>query len=140
MVEYEKFKKSLKRLEEQYQNFLKIKSEDTISVLTKEAVRESVIQRFETCYDTIWKHLKKYLEIELGLPDVPNSPKPIFRLVNENNLHLELEKWFEYGQARIDTSHDYSEEKAKVAIELVNDFIKDAIPLYETISKEKWEH
>lgn len=140
MIEYDKLKKSLKRLEEQYQNYLKVEVDENISSLIKEAVKESVIQRFETCYDTVWKHLKKYLEEELGLPDVTNSPKPVFRLANENNLNLEIEKWFEYGQTRIDTSHDYSEEKANTAIRNVNDFINDSILLYEKITKEKWEH
>ena len=139
MIDFDKLKKSLKRLEEQYQNYLEIINEDKFSSLIQEAVRESVIQRFETCYDMVWKHLKKYLEIELGLPDVPNSPKPIFRIANENNLDLNIEKWFEYSQTRIDTSHDYSQEKANLAIDLVNDFIHDTIQVYEILSKEKWK-
>lgn len=139
MIEYDKLKKSLKRLEEQYQNYLKVDSDENLSALVKEAVKESVIQRFETCYDTLWKHLKKYLEGEIGLPNVPNGPKPIFRLANENNLIVSIEKWFEYGQARIDTSHDYSEEKANIAMEKVYFFIEDTIALYEQITKEKWK-
>lgn len=138
MIEYDKLQKSLKRLEEQYQNYLKIDEKKYFSNLDKEAIKESVIQRFETCYDTVWKHLKKYLEHELGLPEVPNSPKPIFRLANENNFNLDIEKWFEYGQVRIDTSHDYSEEKANIAVENIDNFIKDCILLYEKITKEKW--
>ncbi|MDX1957862.1 MAG: nucleotidyltransferase substrate binding protein [Leptospiraceae bacterium] len=139
MIDFDKLKKSLKRLEEQYQNYLEISNGDRFSSLIQEAVRESVIQRFETCYDMVWKHLKNYLEIELGLPDVPNSPKPIFRIANENNLDLNIEKWFEYSQTRIDTSHDYSQEKANLAIDLVNDFIHDTILVYEILSKEKWK-
>lgn len=138
MIEYDKLKKSLKRLEEQFQNFLKVNSNETESLLIKEAVKESVIQRFETSYDMIWKHLKKYLENEIGLIDVPNGPKPVFRLANENQLIQNIEKWFEYGQARIDTSHDYSEEKANIAIEKIAEFLKDSKTIFELISKEKW--
>ncbi|MCB1176276.1 MAG: nucleotidyltransferase substrate binding protein [Leptospiraceae bacterium] len=138
MIDYNKLKKSIKRLEEQYQNYISIKEDEGTTLLIKEAVKESVIQRFETCYDTVWKHLKKYLEEELGLPDVPNSPKPIFRLANENNFNLDIEKWFEYGQARIDTSHDYSEEKASIAIEKIQFFLNDTIILYQKVTKEKW--
>ena len=128
------------RLEEQYQNYLQSNTNETLSLLVKDAIRESVIQRFETCYDSVWKHLKKYLEQELGLPDVPNSPRPIFRIANENNLLRDIEKWFEYGQSRIDTSHDYSGEKAGIALERVGDFLEDTILLYEKLTKEIWEH
>lgn len=128
------------RLEEQYQNYLQSNTNETLSLLVKDAIRESVIQRFETCYDSVWKHLKKYLEQELGLPDVPNSPRPIFRIANENNLLRDIEKWFEYGQSRIDTSHDYSGEKAGIALERVGDFLEDTILLYEKLTKETWEH
>jgi hypothetical protein len=40
-------------------------------------------------------------------------------LANENNLIDDIEKWFVYAQARIDTSHDYSEEKSKIALEKI---------------------
>ncbi|MCP5513361.1 MAG: nucleotidyltransferase substrate binding protein [Leptospiraceae bacterium] len=139
MIDYQKLKKSLMRLEEQYQNYLQSNTNETLSLLVKDAIRESVIQRFETCYDSVWKHLKKYLEQELGLPDVPNSPRPIFRIANENNLLRDIEKWFEYGQSRIDTSHDYSGEKAGIALERVGDFLEDTILLYEKLTKEIWE-
>jgi hypothetical protein len=33
--------------------------------LDREAIGESVIQRFETCYDTLWKTLKRYLTEEI---------------------------------------------------------------------------
>ncbi len=138
MIDYEKLKNSIKRLEEQYQNFLSLDEKINFSMLDKEAVKESVIQRFETCYDTSWKHLKKYLEDAVGLPDVPNGPKPIFRLAGENNMKINVEKWFEYGQARIDTSYDYSGEKANTTISTVKDFLKEVISLYEMISNEKW--
>ena len=67
-----------------------------------------MIQRFETCYDCLWKVLKRYLSEGLGLPDIPNSPRPIFRLAHENDLFdSPLERWLQYAEARIDTSHDY---------------------------------
>ena len=53
---YEKLVKFLKRLKEQYANYTNKKDR---SVLDEEGVKESVIKRFEVCYDTLWKHLKK---------------------------------------------------------------------------------
>ena len=134
-VNYEKLEKSLARLNEQYK-FWKSK-EETLSGNLKEAVQESVIQRFETCYDTLWKHMKKYLENE-GRVDVPNSPKPIFRLAHDNGLIENLEDWLDgkkgYAQARIDTAHDYSMEKADSTLAKVGDFIEDAMEIYQTMT------
>ena len=98
MIDYDKFRLSLKRLEEQYQNYQE--QDDTLPDLTREAIAESVIQRFETCYDCLWKVLKRYLIEELGLADIPNSPKPVFRLADENNLFASpLEQWMQYADA-----------------------------------------
>ena len=77
---------------------------------------------------------------DIGLPDVPNSPKPIFRIADENQLFAStLEQWLKYADARVDTSHDYSGEKAGDCLELMADFIDDAIGLYQTITGTTWE-
>ena len=102
MIEYDKFQMSLKRLEEQHAN--QQESDASLPELIREAIVESVIQRFETCYDCLWKVLKRYLIEELGLAEVPNSPNPIFRLAAENGLfRVPLEQWMRYASARTDT-------------------------------------
>ena len=138
MIDYTKFRTSLKGLEEQYKNY---RTPDTsLPDLIQEAIAESVIQRFETCYDCLWKVLKRYLVEELGLADVPNSPKPVFRLAYENELFAaSLEQWLKYAESRLDTAHDYSGEKAQACLELMGDFIDDAIGLYQTMSGETWD-
>jgi nucleotidyltransferase substrate binding protein (TIGR01987 family) len=140
MIDYTKFEKALKHLELQYENYKLKGNDNSLSLIDREAIAESVIQRFETCYDCLWKVLKRYLEEELGIPEVPNSPKGIFRLAAENKLFTSgIEVWFEYAQVRVDTSHDYSEEKANTALEIMNDFIPDAIDLYTVLSTKAWE-
>ena len=140
MIDYEKFEKSLKHLEEQYKNYLTLDEKDYLSEIDKEGIAESVIQRFETCYDTLWKVLKRYLNEDLGVPEVPDSPKKIFRMAGENKLFTSnSEQWIKYADARISTSHDYSGEKAENALELMNDFIGDAIDLYITITGGTWD-
>lgn len=132
MINFDKLEKSLNHLKLQYDNYLNIESKTGLDDLDKQAIAESVVQRFETCYDTLWKTLKKYMEYVLGLPEVPNSPKPIFRTANENRLlNDKIQNWLNYAQARIDTAHDYSEEKLKVALEISGDFINDAYVLLE---------
>ncbi len=138
MIDYGKLQKALKHLELQFANL------QTLDVsqpkLMREAVAESVIQRFETCYDCMWKVLKRFLTDELGLPETPNSPKPVFRIAFENDLLKSgVESWLNYAEARIGTSHDYSGEKAMAAIEIMPAFINDAISLYKVMSKEEWQ-
>ena len=138
MVNYEKFEKSLKRLQEQSKNYQTL--DDSYPNFIKDGIAESVVQRFETCYDTLWKVLRRHLIVALALPEVPNSPKPIFRMANENNLlKSPVEQWFKYAQARIDTSHDYDGEKAKACLKLIPEFVNDAIVLLDVLSGEEWE-
>ncbi|WGK70389.1 nucleotidyltransferase substrate binding protein [Candidatus Haliotispira prima] len=138
MMEYDNFRKALQHLKVQFENYQN--PDMALPELIKEAVAESVIHRFETCWDCLWKVLKRYLSEELGIPEVPNSPKPILRLASENNLFVSpLEQWLVYSKARIGTSHDYSGEKAEDALEVMSDFIDDAIGLYQTMSETVWE-
>ena len=138
MIDYGKFRLSLKRLEEQYENHRN--QEPALSDLMREAVAESVIQRFKTCYDCLWKMLKRYLFEGLGLAEIPNSPKPIIRLAYENDLFASsLEQWLAYAEARIGTAHDYDGEKAKACLRIMPDFIDDAIGLYQTMTGTTWE-
>ena len=138
MIDYDKFRMSLKRLKEQHENYRN--PEPGLSMLSREGIAESVIQRFETCYDCLWKVVKRHLNEVLGVAEPPNSPKPIFRLANENNLlPCPVEQWLAYADARIGTSHDYDGKKATDCLTLVPDFIDDAIDLYQTITGATWE-
>lgn len=139
MIDYSKLQPSLLHLELQYENWLYL-PKGLLPELVMEGIAESVIQRFEVCYDCMWKVLARYLREELGLADVPASPKPIFRLAAENELlPSPVEQWMRYAEARIGTSHDYSGEKAKECLDIVGDFIADSRELYTTMSKELWQ-
>lgn len=137
MIEYDKFKKTLKLLEEQ-NNRLSSLSDGQPDWLI-DAIKGSVIQRFETCWDYLWKILRRYLLEEIGLPNVPNGPNPVLRSANENDLlPTDVEYWLKYAATRFSTSHDYSGEKAKVALGIMKSFVDDAIGLYQTLSGESW--
>jgi len=74
------------------------------------------------------------------MPDVPNSPKPVFKLANENNLFSSpVEQWLDYANVRIATSHDYRGEKVQVALKKMDNFVADAIDLNQTLSRERWQ-
>ena len=138
MVNYEIFEISLKRLQEQTNNYQTL--DENYPKFINCGIAESVVQRFETCYDTLWKVLWRHLIEILAIPDVPNSPKTIFRMANENNLlKSPVEQWFKYAQARIDTSHDYDGEKAKACLQLIPEFLIDAVVLLGVLRGEEWE-
>ena len=138
MIDYARFRLSLARLQEQYANYRQL--DPSLPEITQDAVVESVIRRFKTCYDCMWKTLKRYLVEELGVADAPNSPKPILRLAFENHLLASpLERWLTYAEHRVGTSHDYSLSKADDCLAATGDFIADATALYEAMTGETWE-
>jgi nucleotidyltransferase substrate binding protein (TIGR01987 family) len=139
MIDYDKFYKSLKHLELQFANYKAAADRAELLDIDREAIAESVIQRFETCYDTLWKDLKRYLIEELGLADVPTSPKPVLKLAGQNELLASgVERWLAYADARIDTAHDYSRLKAEETLLVVEGFISDAVRLYQTLTGTPW--
>jgi len=138
MIDYSKFEKSLKHLEAQLQNFHGLAQRPDLHDIDKEAIAESVIQRFEICYDCLWKVLKRYLNENLGIPDLPNSPKPLFRIAFANQLFSSIEQWLAYADARVETSHDYSGEKAQATIDIAGIFAGDATALYQKMTGKPW--
>ena len=133
-INYDKFKQSLARLEERYNDYLK---HDELGGFLRESVKESCIQ---ICFDTSWKHIRKYLIEEMGLIDIANSPNPIFRKAEASKIIVQAEKWIDFNVSRGDTVHDYSGDKADKTFEVIPDFIKEAIDVYEIISGEKWQN
>ena len=137
-IDYRKFKMSLKNLEMQHEHLLHL-SPDYPSFV-HEAMAESVVQRFETCYDSLWKVLRRHLIEALGIAEIPSSPRPIFRIAGENRLLAAgVEQWEFYIRVRIGTTHDYDEGKAARAIGVIPDFIDDAVRLYTAMTGEAWE-
>ena len=139
MIDYSKFKKSLLQLQKQFANLQSLEQRQGLSPLDQEAIAESVIQRFETCYDCSWKILKRHLNEKLGLPDLPNSPKPIFRIAADNQLLINSDaQWLIYAEARVQTAHDYDGLKAASTLALMPAFLGDAVALYQTLTGESW--
>jgi nucleotidyltransferase substrate binding protein (TIGR01987 family) len=140
MIDYDKLQKSLKHLEQQFENYQSAQERTELIEIDREAIAESVIHRFETCFDTLWKDLRRYLMEEIGLADVPNSPKPVWKLAGQNNLlAASVEQWLKYTDARNNSAHDYSGDKAAETLSQVGDFIEDAIGLYQTMTECAWE-
>ena len=72
IMDYQKLRQSLQRLDSQHR-YLESGEYSDLPALAREAIPESVIQRFEVCFDMLWKHLKRHLiEMEgLSAEDMP---------------------------------------------------------------------
>jgi hypothetical protein len=78
------------------------------------------------------------MQYRLGLPDVPNSPKPILRLANENGiLSADISFWLKVADARVTTSHDYSSAKADACIELLPTFLDALEPMVARLENSR---
>ena len=136
-VDYSVFRKALRNLDTRHRELLDLPADYPPYV--RESVAESVIQRFEMCYDALWKALRRHLREEVGVV-APAGPIRILRVAGESGVMPgSAGRWQEYIRARIATTHEYDAEKAGVALTIVPDFIHDAIALYETVTGEDWE-
>ena len=138
MNKYDKLQKALKHLEQRNTEYKNMGEQPPQWI--KESIIESVIQRFEVCCDCLWKALNFYLKETLKDSEIPNSPKPTFEIACEKGiLNVPKKRWHKYVDTRDATSHDYSHQKAQKAIDIIDDFIHDAIDLYQTITGETWK-
>ena len=138
VIDYGWLRTSLERLREQHENHRA--PHPDLPDLTREAIAESVIRRFETCYDCLWKVLRRHLVEVLGVVDPPNSPKPVFKLAHQNHLlRAPVERWLSRADRRNAASRDRDGEKAKACLDVMAGFIEDATGLYQAMSGDAWE-
>ncbi len=93
-----------------------------------EAVRDSVIQRFEFAYSIALKTLRKYfIERAFVLEEVNQmSFNEMIRTASQLNLlSSNLEKWTVFREMRNMTSHTYDEEIALQVLSIIPDFSKE---------------
>ena len=132
-IDYGKLKKSLMQLEARYKEWLECSSRPELRDSDREAIKESCVQRFKSCYNTIRGHLRKHL-IEIGVSKVPYSSKDLFRMGADNGLIEDTEDWFSYT----DITYDYDDAKVNEILMIIPNFIDDAIDLYEAMTEEEW--
>ena len=136
MVEYGHLKKALKNLEAQYENYKTV--DDSLSIVTREAVTESAVHRMEICWQCLLNALEKYLREE-GMPVKGNGTKAILIAANENELlPTPVEDWMRYSKARNETSHKYGETYPQATLDMMEQFIEDVIDLYQIMTGEVW--
>ena len=120
-------------MQERYADYQEMDARPELRESDKDSIRESLIRRFEACFDTLRRHIRKNLAEQQLLGRVPESPKPLFRLAHETGLiDMEiLERLFDYARARVHTGHDSSLENTEKVLSKIDGFIQDAAEIYQ---------
>ncbi len=139
ILDYAGFEKVLKNLECYHGTYLEQRRID-VNPKIEEMHQMAVIKSFEICYAVTLKALRRHLSDELGVPDLGDGAKPIFRAADRNGLLSGgAERWFEYVKAYYMTSHEHDIAKFGHVMELIPAFLDDAVKLYEMITGVPWE-
>jgi len=134
-IQADKLQMLIEKLTDQHVNFCRI--HDNLPKLTQQAIAESVVRRFLFCYDCLWNALKCYMKDNLKITDVPNSPKPLFRMAIEYHvLTSSLDRWMKYAQARIEFRSYDDTEITRFCEGLVRCFIDDSNNLYMLMNEK----
>lgn len=103
-----------------------------------DAIRDSVIQRFEFTYSIALKTLRKYfIERAFIIEDVNQmSFNDMIRTANQFNLlKSNLEKWTEYREMRNLTSHTYDEVIAQKVVSIIPEFYEEIVELLNALKR-----
>jgi nucleotidyltransferase substrate binding protein (TIGR01987 family) len=79
--------------------------------------RDACIQRFEFCIELAWKISAK----QMGSSST--TAKPVIREMAQNGLINNPDQWFEFVNARNQTSHSYDEDVAKQVYAVAEGFL-----------------
>lgn len=102
-------------------------------------IRDSVIQRFEYCYDLSVKFIKRHLSLISDNPSAINemSFQEIIReAYTKGILQNSWDTWWKYRDDRNTTSHAYSESTAIEVADDVEAFLIEAGYLVEQLKTE----
>ena len=109
---------------------------ESVVLLPKDAiVRDATIQRFEYTYELAWKMIKRHLDWA-GFADTASlSKRDLFREAAKAKLIADADAWFEYHQARNETSHTYEVTAAEEVYAAALKFTPDARALLNELKK-----
>ena len=99
-------------------------------------VRDACIQRFEYTYELCIKLIKRYIEQEMPLSQQIDrlNYRDLVRVAFEIGLIQDVDKWFQYREARNQTSHAYDENKAQTVYQVLPEFAIQATFLLEQLN------
>lgn len=100
-------------------------------------VRDACIQRFEYTYELGIKMIKRYIEHEMPLPEKVDqlNYRDLLRIAFEAGLIKSVEPWFQFREARNQTSHAYDANKAQAVFQVIPSFVDKAQCLLHELDK-----
>ncbi len=110
---------------------------DNQDELGQEAIKESLVQRFEYTLELSWKILARYIYEDLGI-EVMKAPKPILREAGKLEI-LDTEMWLKFVECRNRASHTYQQETLLDILFVMDDFythVKNLIEYLEVHTKD----
>lgn len=122
-VSKQEFEKALVALEEAHDECLK----QVIDSKPYKIFRDATILRFEFCVELAWKVAIK----SLGVP--VTSPRPAMRELLRAGLIQNIDRWFDFIDARNKSSHSYDENIAAEVFSHIADFRLSARELLSKI-------
>lgn len=95
--------------------------------------RDGCIQRFEYCYELLWKLAQRSLKDQ---EIIAETPKIIFRELGRVGWINNVEAWLDFQRIRNETSHEYGEQLAKKSYALAKDFLPLANKLFSILKAQ----
>ncbi len=125
-------RKSHERVHERCQDFLKATERlaDACAQPYSEFLRDSVIQRFEFCWELAWKVLRLKL-LEEGIEAL--TPREVFREALAARLLHDGNAWSQAQRMRNLTSHTYDESLAEEVYRFV---CRTGLPLFQELAQQ----
>lgn len=99
-------------------------------VTPSELERDGTIQRFEYCYELLWKLAQRVLKDNEVSAEAPRS---VFRELGRLGWIDNVEEWFEFQKSRNQTSHEYGEKLAQQSYLLAQKFLPLAVSLFDIL-------
>lgn len=107
---------------------------DGLDPRLKRVVQSGVIRYFAIAYELAGKFIRRWLNTNIGRGVADGvSRQELFRIAAQQGLIDDVERWMRYHRARNDTSHTYRSETAEAALDLVPDFLRDAVSLQKAL-------
>lgn len=127
MLELTSLKKAITSLEKSIKVAKSKEIDKTADIDEVETIKAGVIQNFEFTYELCWKHMKRWLEMNIspGLMEGVTR-KQLFRYAAENFLIKDFDAWMLYHELRNKTAHTYDSEVANEIFNNTGMFLKDA--------------
>jgi nucleotidyltransferase substrate binding protein (TIGR01987 family) len=90
--------------------------------------RDACLQRFEYCLELAWKTSMR------ALGSTTKAAKPAIREMARADLIANPETWFDFIEARNETSHSYDEKVAKRVFLQIQQFLPEAKILFAKLA------